>query len=135
MAHMNKVLLLGNLTRDVELRHTPAGMAVASFGLAVNRKWRDRQGEQKEETVFVDCDAWDKTAETAAKYLAKGSQVLVEGRLKLDQWEDKETQAKRSKLKVVADSIQFLKTKRDEQGAPAGGAVEPKPAVDEDAPF
>ncbi|HSA02373.1 MAG TPA: single-stranded DNA-binding protein, partial [Candidatus Paceibacterota bacterium] len=91
MANFNKVILAGNLTRDPELRYTPKGTAVVKLGLAINRRWRDEAGQQKEEAVFVDVEAFGKTAETIGQYLKKGSPVLVEGRLRLDTWDDKQT--------------------------------------------
>ena len=115
MANFNKVLLMGNLTRDPEVRYTPKGTAVAQLGLAVNRTYALESGEQKEEVTFVDIEVWGRQAETAAQYLAKGRPVFVEGRLKLDSWEDKESGQKRSKLKVVGERIQFLGSPR--QGA------------------
>jgi single-strand DNA-binding protein len=115
MASLNKVLLMGNLTRDPEVRYTPKGTAVATLGLAVNEFYTTATGEQKEETVFVDIDVWGRQAETAGQYLSKGRPVFVEGRLRLDTWDDKDTGQKRSKLKVVALRVQFL-------GAPKGGA-------------
>jgi single-strand DNA-binding protein len=115
MASYNKVLLMGNLTRDPEVRYTPKGTALANLGLAVNRVWTTESGEQKEEVTFVDIEVWGRQAETAGQYLAKGRPVFVEGRLKLDSWEDKESGQKRNKLKVVAERVQFL-------GAPRGGA-------------
>lgn len=108
MASFNKVILVGNMTRDPELRFTPKGMAVAKFGLAVNRTWRTEAGEQKEEVTFVDIDAWGRTAENLGQYKRKGDPLLVEGRLKLDQWDDKQTGQKRSKLGVVAETITYL---------------------------
>jgi len=109
MASLNKVLLLGNLTRDVEIRYTPGGTALAQFGMAMNRKYRDtKTNEMREEVTFVDIEVWGKQAETANQYLSKGRGVFVEGRLRLDQWEDKQTGQKRSKLKIVADRIQFV---------------------------
>ena len=121
MASLNKVLLMGNLTRDIEMRYTPSGMAVAQLGLAVNRKFRDtKTNELREEVTFVDIDAFGKTAETAHQYLSKGRPIFVEGRLKLDQWDDKTTGQKRSKLKVVADRIQFVGGGQG-QGGPGGG--------------
>ena len=118
MASLNRVLLMGNLTRDIEMRYTPSGMAVARMGLAVNRKFRDtKTNELREEVTFVDVDAFGKTAETAHQYLAKGRPVFVEGRLKFDQWDDKTTGQKRSKLFVVADRIQFIGS----GGGPGGG--------------
>jgi single-strand DNA-binding protein len=115
MANFNRVLLMGNLTRDPEVRYTPKGTAVCTLGLAVNEAYTTQSGEQKEETIFVDIDVWGRQAETAGQYLAKGRPVFVEGRLRLDSWDDKETGQKRSKLKVVALRIQFL-------GAPKAGA-------------
>jgi len=115
MASYNKVLLMGNLTRDPEVRYTPKGTAVAAIGLAVNRVYTTDAGEKKEEVTFVDVEVWGRQAETAGEYLSKGRPVFVEGRLKLDSWDDKETGQKRSKLKVVGERIQFLGTPR--QGA------------------
>lgn len=108
MASFNKVILVGNLTRDPELRYTPKGMAIAKIGLAVNRVWRNEAGETKEDVTFVDVDAFGRQAETLAQYMKKGSPLLVEGRLKLDQWDDKQTGQKRSKLGVVVEGFQFL---------------------------
>jgi single-strand DNA-binding protein len=108
MANFNKVLLMGNLTRDPEVRYTPKGTAVAQMGLAVNRKWTDESGQQREEVLFVDIEVWGRQAETAGQYLSKGRPVFVEGRLRLDSWDDKETGQKRNKLKVVAERVQFL---------------------------
>ena len=115
MASYNKVLLMGNLTRDPEVRYTPKGTAVAALGLAVNRIWTTESGEKKEEVTFVDVEVWGRQAETAGEYLSKGRPVFIEGRLRLDTWDDKETGQKRSKLKVVGERIQFL-------GAPRQGA-------------
>lgn len=108
MANLNKVLLLGNLTRDPDLRYTPKGTAVAELGIAINRRTSDGNGGWKDETTFVDITAWGSSAENAAKYLTKGRAVFIEGRLQLDTWDDKETGQKRNKLKVVAENIQFL---------------------------
>jgi len=108
MASFNKVILMGNLTRDPELRYTPKGMAVAKIGLAVNRTWRNEAGEQKEEVTFIDVDIWGRTAENVGQYMRKGSPILIEGRLKLDQWDDKQTGQKRSRLGVTAETVQFL---------------------------
>jgi single-strand DNA-binding protein len=115
MANYNKVLLIGNLTRDPEVRYTPKGTAVANLGLAVNRAWTAENGEQREEVTFVDIEVWGRQAETAGQYLSKGRPVFIEGRLKLDTWDDKDSGQKRSKLKVVAERVQFL-------GAPRAGA-------------
>lgn len=106
--NFNQVLLMGNLTRDVELKFTPTNLAIASFGIAVNRRWTTPQGEKKEEVTFVDCDAFGKTAEVMSKYLSKGKPVFINGRLKLDQWDDKNGGGKRSKLKVVVEEFQFI---------------------------
>lgn len=114
MASLNKVMLIGNLTRDPELRVTPAGKSIAQFGMAVSRKTANN-----EEVTFVDCEAWEKTAELIGKYLAKGSPCFVEGRLKMDQWEDKQTGAKRSKIKLVVESVQFLGKPKDKADEPA----------------
>src|ERR1051325_1858393 len=108
MASFNKVILVGNLTRDPELRYTPKGTAIAKIGVAVNRTWRTESGEQKEEVTFVDVDAFGKQAETIGQYLRKGRPLLIEGRLKLDQWDDKQTGQKKSRLGVVLESFQFL---------------------------
>jgi len=118
-ANFNKVLLMGNLTRDIELKFTPGNQAVAKIGLAVNRKFKTREGELREETTFVDCEAWGRTAEVMNQYLTKGSPVFIEGRLKLDQWQDKEGQ-NRSKLKVVIDNFQFISGPRDGSGSSQG---------------
>ncbi|MHC4587830.1 MAG: single-stranded DNA-binding protein, partial [Planctomycetota bacterium] len=115
--NVNKVILMGNLTRDVELKYTPSDQPVANVGLAVNRRYRTREGEDREETTFVDCEAWGRTAEVMNQYLAKGRPVFVEGRLKLDQWEDRETGKTRSKLKVVIENFQFV----DSPGGGGGG--------------
>jgi single-strand DNA-binding protein len=109
MANLNRVFLIGNLTRDPEVRYTPSGTAVAQFGLATNRRWKDRQsGEMREEATFVDIEVWGKQAELAGQYLSKGRPVFIEGRLRLDQWEDRNTGQKRSRLKVVGERFQFL---------------------------
>src|SRR5215217_7238771 len=100
MASLNKVMLIGNLTRDPEIKYTPKGTAVAEVGLAVNRVWSTEQGEKREETTFVDVELWGRTAELAGEYLKKGSPVFIEGRLKLDTWEDKQSGQKRSKMRV-----------------------------------
>jgi len=118
-ANFNKVLLMGNLTRDVELKFTPSNQAVAQIGIAVNRRYRTKEGEDREETTFVDCEAWGRVAEVMNQYLAKGRPVFIEGRLKLDQWEDKDG-GKRSKLKVVVENFQFIGSRGD---APAGGGA------------
>ncbi|MCU0863085.1 MAG: single-stranded DNA-binding protein [Planctomycetes bacterium] len=122
MANFNKVLLMGNLTRDVELRHTQGGTALAKFGLAVNRKFTVN-GESKEETCFVDLTAWGKQAELLNQYVRKGSQLFVEGRLQFSTWESQEG-GKRSKLEVVVENFQFLGSARGGAGGGAPGAGE-----------
>ena len=129
MANFNKVILLGNLTRDPELRYPPSGTAVAEFGLAVNRTWKGQNGEKREEATFVDCTAWARTAEVISEYCKKGSPLLVEGRLHLDSWEGKDGQ-KRNKLKVVVENSQFVGApsgRRAEGGAPGRPAPRGKP--------
>jgi len=142
MASFNKVILAGNLTRDPELRYTPKGTAVARLGIACNRKWRSETGEMKEEVTFVDVDAFGKTAETIGQYLKKGRPILIEGRLRYDTWEDKQTKQKKSKLGVVLENFQFLDSGggRGDAGAaeppaarPSTPAAAPEPA-DADAP-
>ncbi len=113
MASYNKVMLMGNLTRDIELKHVAGNQAVAEIGLAVNRRFKTKDGEEREETTFVDCEAWGRTAEVMKQYLTKGRPVFIEGRLKLDQWTDKDG-SKRSKMRVVVENFQFI-------GGPAGG--------------
>lgn len=109
MANLNKVFLMGRLTRDPEVRYTPSGMAIAKLGLAVNRTWRSQESREKnEETTFIDVDAFGKQAETLGQYLKKGRPVYIEGRLKLDSWEDKQSGQKRSRLGVVLESFQFI---------------------------
>jgi single-strand DNA-binding protein len=108
MANYNKVILIGNLTRDPELRFTPKGTAVARIGVAINRSWKTDTGETREETTFVDVDAFGRQAETIGQYMKKGRPIMIEGRLKYDTWEDKQTNQKRSKLSVVLEAFQFL---------------------------
>jgi len=159
MASLNKVMLIGNLTRDPELRVTPKGTAICTFGLAVNRQFKDDTGATKDETTFVDIEAWNKQGETIAKYLTKGKPIFIEGRLKLDSWDDKTTGQKRSKMKVVLESFQFLGGRDDGAGGgsrsagsnegvdqtierhtpPSRGNSRPTPPpqdnIDEDVPF
>lgn len=120
MASFNKVILLGNLTRDPELKYTPKGTAVAQIGLAVNRVYSNDQGEKVEEVTFVDVDLFGRTAEIANEYLRKGRPVLIEGRLKLDSWDDKQSGQKRSKLKIIGEAMQLLGG-RDNAGGGGGG--------------
>jgi single-strand DNA-binding protein len=147
MASFNKVILAGNLTRDPELRYTSKGTAIARLGLACNRKWKSETGEMKEEVTFVDVDAFGKQAETIGQYLKKGRPILIEGRLRLDQWEDKQSGQKKSKLGVVLESFQFLDSgggRGDSEGAPArspsaavppAGPSDAEPPPDDDVPF
>ena len=122
MASFNKVILVGNLTRDPEVRYIPSGTAVCDISLAVNSQWTDRKtNERKEEVTFVEVTLWGRTAEIAGEYLTKGRPVLIEGRLTLDSWEDKETGQKRSKLKVVADGMQLLGSRDGGGGSGSGG--------------
>jgi single-strand DNA-binding protein len=118
MASFNKVILLGNLTRDPEVRYTPKGTAVADLGLAVNRTYTADNGEKREEVTFVDVTFWGRTAEVAGEYLKKGRPVFVEGRLQLDSWDDKQSGQKRTKLKVIGENMQMLGSPR---GAGGGG--------------
>lgn len=121
MASFNKVILMGNLTRDPQVRYTPGGSAVAEIGLAVNRSWFDKQtNSRKEEVTFVDVTLWGREAEVAGEYLAKGRPVLIEGRLQLDTWDDKQSGQKRSKLRVVCEHMQMLGSRGD-GGAGGGG--------------
>jgi single-strand DNA-binding protein len=153
MANFNKVFLMGNLTRDPEMRVTPKGTAICQFGLAVSRTWKDESGQSREEATFVDIEAWGKQGETISKYCTKGRPLFVEGRLRFDQWEDKTSGQKRSKLKVVLENFQFLGGRgdgapaapADSEAAPADAPAAPKAAprapaapkenVDEDVPF
>ena len=121
MNGFNKVILAGNLTRDPELRYTPSGTAIAKFGLALNRKWKDQSGELKEEVTFVDVDAFGKQAELIGQYLKKGNPILVEGRLRTDTWEDKQTQQKRSRLGVVLEGMTFIGGGNRGDGGDFGG--------------
>ncbi len=134
--NLNKVFLMGNLTRDIELKHTPSNnTAVANIGIAVNRKFRAGD-ENREETTFVDCEAWGRTAEVMQQYLRKGRPVLIEGRLKLDQWQDKDGN-NRSKMKVVVENFQFVDSRGDsgQGGAPAAAPVAQQSVPDDEIPF
>jgi single-strand DNA-binding protein len=165
MAYLNKVFLIGNLTRDPELRVTPKGTAVCQFGLAVNRQYKDESGASRDETAFIDIEAWGKQGELCSKYLQKGSPAFIEGRLRFDSWEDKQSGQKRSKLKVVLENVQFLyrsggsggggesagapaeaaapgaadEVPTEPHGPPSRGAARPAPGgpakVDDDVPF
>ena len=150
MANFNKVILAGNLTRDPEMKYTSKGTAIASFGLAINRRWKSETGETKEEVTFVDIEAYGRQAEVVGQYLKKGRPLLMEGRLKLDQWEDKNTHQKQSKLRVVLETFSFLDSNRGDgpsttrtaaapatAPAAAGAPAEPEgaPAEEDDVPF
>jgi single-strand DNA-binding protein len=135
MASFNKVILVGNLTRDPELRYTTGGAAICGLGMAVNRRFSTASGEQREEVCFVDVDVWGRQGESCQNYLRKGSPVLVEGRLRMDSWQDRETGKTRSRLGVTAERIQFLGTPRGEFGsAPGDGGSEYVPEGDDYAP-
>lgn len=138
---LNRVFLMGNLTRDPELRVTASNNTVAKFGLAVNRVWFDKAAnEKREEVTFVDCEAWGKTAENIGKFFGKGKPILVEGRLKLDQWEDKQG-GKRSRLMVVVESFEFVGGPKDGDAKPASTRREKpvygghEPVDEADIPF
>jgi len=135
MANLNRVTLIGNLTRDVELKYTGKGTAIADISIAVNRKWKDQDNQMKEETTFVDLTAFGKTAELAGQYLAKGSSCYFEGRLNLETWEDKTTQQKRTKMKVIIENMQFLGGKKESGNTPQSAAKSgkaPQSAADDD---
>ena len=121
MASLNKVMLIGNLTRDIELKYTPKGTAIAELGLAVNRRYKAENEEWKEEVTFIDVTLWGRQAEIAKEYLAKGRSVYIEGRLQLDSWDDKQTGQKRSKLKVTGEAMQMLGSRSGEGGGGGEG--------------
>jgi len=136
MANLNKVMLIGNLTRDPEIKYTPKGSAVADIGLAINRTYTPEGGEKREETTFVDVVLWGRLAELAGEYLKKGRSVYIEGRLQLDSWDDKQTGQKRTKMRVVGETMQFLGAPRGDSGGgggeegggrPPGGSRPPGP--------
>jgi single-strand DNA-binding protein len=143
MAAFNKVILIGNLTKDPELRYSPKGTAIAKIGLAVNRTWTNEAGEKKEDVTFVDVDVFGRTAENVGQYCRKGKPILIEGRLKLDQWEDKQTGQKRSRLGVVAETVQFLGSRSDSESttpqqssvAPAAPKTSSETPQEDDVPF
>ena len=132
MASFNKVILLGNLTRDPELRYTPKGAATARLGMAVNRTYKTESGESREEVTFVDIDAWGKQAELISQYLRKGNPLFVEGRLKLDQWDDKTSGQKRTVLRVVMENFQFVGGRAE--GRPGGPGAPGSPGGPAGAP-
>jgi single-strand DNA-binding protein len=121
MASFNKVILMGNLTRDPQLKYLPSQMAVAEFGLAMNRKFRTQSGEDREEVTFIDCSAFGKTGELINQYFTKGKPIFVEGRIKYDSWEDKQGGGKRSKITVVVENFQFIGGRDGGGGGGAGG--------------
>jgi single-strand DNA-binding protein len=127
MSSYNKVILMGNLTRDIEMRAAGTSQ-IGAFAIAVNRKFKTQTGEHREEVAFVDCEAWGRTAETMAQYLSKGSPVLIDGRLKFDQWEDKNGGGKRSKLVVVVENFQFV------GGGQGGGGGDAAPSHSQSEP-
>jgi single-strand DNA-binding protein len=128
MANLNKVMLIGNLTRDPELRHTPSGKSVAELGLAINRSWTNDQGQKQEDTTFVDVSVWGRQAEVIQQYVTKGSPIYIEGRLQLDSWDDKATGQKRSKLRVICENFQFLGGKAGAPGTNSGGGSSDRPS-------
>jgi single-strand DNA-binding protein len=123
MNNLNKVLLIGNLTRDPEIRYTAKGNAVADFSIALNRGFSNDAGERVEETTFIDIVAWNKSAELAREYLSKGRKIYVEGRLQLDTWEDKETRQSRQKVRVVAERLDFADAKPQDPAASSTSAT------------
>jgi len=118
---LNKVMLMGNITRDIELKHIQSNQAVATIGLALNRSWKTPDGEKREEVTFVDCEAWGRTAEVIAQYFSKGKPIMIEGRLKLDTWQDKESGANRSKMRVVIENFFFVGGSSGGGGGGEGG--------------
>jgi len=134
MASFNKVILIGNLTRDVELKYLPKGTPVCNLSMAVNRRWKTEAGEEKEDVYFAECKAFGKQAETLAQYVKKGHPLLVEGRLTREEWDDKKTGDKRSTTRIMIETFQFLKG-RDEGEAPTsrradeGDAPTPRRAI------
>lgn len=130
MPNLNKVMLIGNCTRDPEIKYTPKGTAVAEIGLAINRNYTTESGEKREEVTFVDVELWSRLAEIAGEYLKKGRPVYIEGRLKLDTWDDKTSGQKRSKMRVVGEVMQLLGSREGGAGGGGGG----QGPDDEDAP-
>ena len=134
MPNLNKVMLMGNLTRDPEIKFTPKGTAIANFGIAVNRTFTPEGGEKREEVTFIDLEAWGRTAEVIGEYFKKGRPIYVEGRLKLDQWDDKTTGKKMSKLRVVVESFEFLGSREGGGGGEGGGGSAPSGEARSSAP-
>ncbi len=150
MKGYNRVILIGNITRDPEIRYTPKGLAIGKFSLAINRTWKDANGQGQEDVTFVDVDCFGKTAEAIGQYLKKGSPIAMEGRLKLDQWQDKNSGQQRQKLGVVLESFTFIGGGQQQQGQPEQRRPAPKsqhsdndgpppedgpPAESDDVPF
>ena len=150
MASLNKVMLIGNVTRDPEVKFTPKGSAVADLGLAINRNYTNQAGEKVEEVTYVDVELWGRLAEIAGEYAKKGRPVFIEGRLRMDSWEDKQSGQKRNRLKVVGEGLQLLGSRSGSGGAgadyegeaPAAKPSPPAPArstvsepADDDIPF
>jgi single-strand DNA-binding protein len=134
MADLNKVFLMGRLTFDPELRRTTGGTAVTELRMATTRSWAGRDGERREETLFIDVTVWDRQAENCCQYLRKGSGIHVEGSLKVDTWDDKNTGEKRSKIRVTAERVQFLDSRRgDSGGGTSGGSDDDYAATREPA--
>lgn len=134
MPNYNRIILIGNLTRDVQLRYLPNQTAVADFGIAVNHKFKTKSGEERDEAMFVDCAAWGKSAEVISQYCQKGKRLMVEGRLALSVWEDKNGGGKRSKHTVVVENFQFLGAKDGEKPAAAGRQSHSAPAKSGSSP-
>jgi single-strand DNA-binding protein len=124
MPNLNKVMLMGNLTRDPEIKYTPKGMAIANFGIAVNRVWSNEGGEKQEEVTFIDIEMFGRKAEVVGEYFKKGKPIYVEGRLKLDSWDDKTSGQKKSKLKVIGETFEFLGGREAGAGGGGGGGEE-----------
>jgi len=133
MSSFNKVILMGNLTRDPQLKYLPSQTAVAEFGLAMNRKFRTQQGEDREEVTFIDCAAFGKTGEVINQYFTKGKPIFIEGRLKYDSWDDKQGGGKRSKVTVVVDRFEFIGGRDGGGGGGGGGASYDTGGVEDDA--
>ena len=131
MAGLNKVMIIGNLGRDPEMRYLPSGSPVTNFSVAVSRRWKSRDGEDKEETEWFNIDCFDRLAETANTYLSKGRQVYVEGRLRTDSWEDQQTGEKRSRMRVVATNLVLLGQRGDQDAGQFGGRPSEAPETQE----
>ena len=125
MSSYNKVILVGNLTRDLELRFTPQGTAVAEFGIAINETWKDKSGQKQESVSFFDCTLFGKSAEGLADYLKKGRKILVDGKLRQDRWQDEKTGQNRSKIKILVDRVTFLGGAKDGGSKEASGEAVP----------